>query len=307
MPRNLFSRLGAAVVATALVAGGSLLAAAPASAADDIVTPSSVVENTWGPEGSITVSGTGTPGDSLVVSVLDSNDPTVAKSYLANSAVGEATVLEDGTYSITFSLSDDPATSDFWRAPALEDTVFAAVVNQTSDVAPIFLPIEVTEFVPNPFSTSIDPICLSGTDAETVGVAVTATGFDQLEQGVTYTLTDAAGTQIGDADPVQVDITGTTGGRLTLGSTIDGVPSGPIADGVYTITFHGSVTTAGLVTIGGCEPIEAAAVPTAVAPATPQLANTGSADAGTLVGGSAFLLLVGAGLVAARRRQSVPA
>ena len=71
MSRTILSRLGAGFVATALVAGGSLLVAAPASAANDVVTPNSVVENTWGTEGGLTVTGTGTPGDDLVVARHD--------------------------------------------------------------------------------------------------------------------------------------------------------------------------------------------------------------------------------------------
>jgi LPXTG-motif cell wall-anchored protein len=273
-------------------------------AANDVVTPDSVVENTWGPDGSVTVSGTGTPGDSLVVSILDSNDLTVAQSYLTNAAVGEATVLEDGTYSITFSLSDDPTTSDFWKSPVLSDTVFAAVVNLTSDVEPIFLPISVTAFVPNAQTVTVDPICLSGDAARDPGVMIGATGFGQFEEGITYSVVDAAGTPVPGAEgqTLTADETGSLAPQpLTLYSTAGNIP-----DGQYTITFVGSVTTAGVFQVGPCDvPAAPAGVePAAVVPAAPQLANTGSSDAGALVGGSALLLLVGAALVAARRRQN---
>lgn len=300
MSRTILSRLGAGLVATALVAGGSLLVAAPASAANDIVTPNSVVENTWGPDNTVTVSGTGTAGDELEVDLLDSNDLSgTPNSYLSDTAVFETTVLEDGTYSITFSLE----ASDFSAYPALGDTVFAAIFNTTADVEPIFVPIAVTAFAPAAQNVIIDPICLTGDAVRDPGVSVYATGFGQGEV-VTYTVTDAAGTVVpGDGNTVTADQTGSVGPAfLTLFSSTGNIP-----DGVYTITFSGSVTTAGLVTIGNCDAPVVPVVPAEVVPAAPQLANTGSSDAGILVGGSALLLLVGAALVVARRRQNADA
>ena len=310
MSRSILSRLGAGLVATALVAGGSLLVAGPASAANDVVTPNSVVENSWGHEGTVTVSGQGTPGDTLSVNLLNGNTPeTATESYLSTTAVTETVVGPDGTYTISFSFPEsetDP--SDFAATPALGETPYAFIANQTTEAAPIFLPIEVTAFVLAPFTTTIDPICLSGVDAATTGVNVSATGFGQYEEGVVYRLTDSNGAQIGADEPVDnIDETGSVAGSLILQTTIDGVPSGPIADGVYTITFIGSVTTAGLVTIGNCDVPVAPVAPAEVVPAAPQLANTGSSDAGILVGGSALLLLVGAALMVARRRQNAAA
>jgi LPXTG-motif cell wall-anchored protein len=309
MSRTILSRLGAGVVATALVAGGSLLVAAPASAANDVVTPNSVVENTWGTEGGLTVSGTGTPGDDLLVDITGTDEAPF--TYFATEDK-EVEVAADGTYTVTFAYTEE--VNDFTSTPELGDTPFARIVNVTegSEVEDVFLPIAVTAFVANDFTTFIDPICLSGVEAQTTGVTVSATGFGQFEEGVVYTLTDSAGTQIGDAEPVAIDETGSIAGTLTLATTINGVPTGPIADGVYTITFTGSVTTAGLVTIGNCDAPVAPVVPAAPAApaavaAAPQLANTGSSDAGILVGGSALLMLVGAALVVARRRQNAAA
>ena len=304
MSRSILSRLGAGLVATALVAGGSLLVAGPASAANDVVTPNSVVENTWGTEGGLTVSGTGVVGDDLVVDITTGN--TAPFTYFA-SQPKNVEVGADGTYSVTFSYTQE--LNDFAATPELGDTPFAYIQNVTegSEVADVFLPIAVTAFVPAPFTTNIDPICLSGVEAQTTGVNVSATGFGQFEEGVVYRLTDSNGAQIGADEPVDIDETGSIAGSLTLQTTIDGVPSGPIADGVYTITFIGSVTTAGLVTIGNCDVPVAPVAPAEVVPAAPQLANTGSSDAGILVGGSALLLLVGAALMVARRRQNAAA
>ena len=99
MSRTILSRLGAGLVATALVAGGSILVATPAFAADDVVTPNTVVENTWGADGSVTVSGTGTVGDELSVDIVDGGDAgSITKSYLSTLAVTETVVQADGSY-----------------------------------------------------------------------------------------------------------------------------------------------------------------------------------------------------------------
>jgi LPXTG-motif cell wall-anchored protein len=307
MSRTILSRLGAGVIAAALVAGGSLLVAAPASAANDVVTPNSVVENTWGTEGVVTITGTGTPGDELEFDIVDSNViADVTKSYLSASAVIDAVVAADGTYSISFSLGDTPETSDFSSFPLLGETVFAALVNVTQETEPVFLPIEVTAFAPAAQNVIVDPICLSGDAVRETGVSVFATGFGQFED-ITYSVTDAAGNVVpGDDNTLTTDETGSVGpAPLTLSSTAGNIP-----DGSYTITFVGSVTTAGVFAVGPCEAPVAPVVPVApaaVAPAAPQLANTGSSDAGILVGGSALLMLVGAALVVARRRQNAAA
>ncbi|CAD6006870.1 LPXTG cell wall anchor domain-containing protein [Agreia sp. COWG] len=310
MSRTILPRLGAGLVAAALVAGGSLLVAAPASAANDIVTPNSVVENTWGADGTITVSGQGTVGDALGVDIVDGNTPaTFTKSYLSTTAVTDVVVGANGTYTITFSLSNDPATSDFSSFPLLGETVFAAVVNNTvPTAAPIFVPIAVTAFVAATPATNIVPTCLSGTEAATSGVDYSATGYAQGQTDVTYSIQNAAGAVVlnGILDPA--DNTGTVTANFTVFSTINGVQSGPISDGVYTIiTTAGSVSSSGSFIVGDCNaPAAVPAAPAAV-PAAPQLANTGSSDAGVLVGGSALLLLVGAALVVARRRQNAAA
>ncbi|SMG27985.1 LPXTG cell wall anchor domain-containing protein [Agreia pratensis] len=302
MSRSILSRLGAGLVAAALVAGGSLLVAAPASAAGDVVTPGSVVENSWGHDGKVTVSGQGNPGDALTIDIVDGGAiGTVTKSYLSPSAVTETVVQPDGTYTITFDVARTP-TSDFRAFPLLGETPFAAVINNTADIDPIFLPIGVTAFARADQNVVIDPICLSGDAVRESGVSVFATGFDQYEDG-SYVVTDAAGgvVQIDDTT-FTADETGSVGpAPLTLYSTAGNIP-----DGVYTITFSSAsvVGTAGLITIGNCE---TPTIPSDIVDPTPQLANTGSSDAGILAGGSALLLLVGAALMVARRRQNAAA
>ncbi|SKA89118.1 LPXTG-motif cell wall anchor domain-containing protein [Agreia bicolorata] len=305
MSRSILSRLGAGLVATALVAGGSLLMAAPASAAGE---PNTItVANTafqsgagWG-EG-IKVAGTDFPATTEITVAAGVGNGQSGDGW------GSTTVTTDanGAFSTTLIPENGPTN--------VREGFTASVVASYPDPDPLAeegarifsnaVELQIADFVPAPFTTTIDPICISGVDAATTGVNVSATGFGQFEEGVVYTLTDAAGTQIGDAEPVNIDETGSVAGTLTLQTTLDGVPSGPIADGVYTITFTGSVTTAGLVTVGNCD---APVTPAEVVPAAPQLANTGSSDAGILVGGSALLLLVGAALMVARRRQNAAA
>ncbi|MBF4634921.1 LPXTG cell wall anchor domain-containing protein [Agreia pratensis] len=301
MSRSILSRLGAGLVAAALVAGGSLLVAAPASAAGETIT----VANTqfqsgagWG-EG-IKVAGTAFPANTVVTVAAGASGTNSGDGY------GQVDVTTDGAGAFTATLIPERGPYD------LPDGWTASVVASYTSTDPtvpagtrIFsnrVELQIADFVPNDFTTTIDPICLSGVEAQTTGVNVSATGFGQFEEGVVYRLTDAAGTQIGADEPVDINETGSIAGNLTLAATLDGVPSGPIADGVYTITFAGSVTTAGLVTIGNCD----VATPNDVDP-TPQLANTGSSDAGILAGGSALLLLVGAALMVARRRQNAAA
>jgi LPXTG-motif cell wall-anchored protein len=308
MSRTILSRLGAGLVATALVAGGSILVATPAFAADDVVTPNTVVENTWGADGSVTVSGTGTVGDELSVDIVDGGDAgSITKSYLSTLAVTETVVQADGSYTITFSLGDTE-TSDFSSFPLLGETPFAVIFNNTDDVDPIFLPIAVTAFAAdaNP-TTTIVPTCLTGVQAQTDGVEFAATGYAQYEDNVTYSVKDAGGTVVGNSD-VAVDGTGTARDAIRVFTTVNGVESGPIADGVYSITVtNGTVGSFAFFSVGDCAAPVAPVVPAAVVPAAPQLANTGSSDAGILVGGSALLLLVGAALVVARRRQNADA
>jgi LPXTG-motif cell wall-anchored protein len=307
MSRTILSRLGAGLVATALVAGGSLLVAAPASAVNDVVTPNSVVENTWGTEGGLTVSGVATEGDVLQVAIVNSNvvgpDTLV---YLNENAETETTAGVGGAYSITFAYSTvEGEPNDFAATPALGETPYAVIINTSAEVVePLFLPIAVTAFTPAAQNVVVDPICLSGDAVRETGVSVFATGFGQGEV-VTYTVTDAEGNVVpGDDNTVTADETGSVGpAPLTLFSSAGNIP-----DGVYTLTFSGSVTTAGLVTVGNCDAPVVPVVPAAVVPAAaPQLANTGSSDAGLLLGGSALLMLVGAALVVARRRQNAAA
>jgi LPXTG-motif cell wall-anchored protein len=300
MSRTILSRLGAGVVATALVAGGSLLVAAPASAVNDVVTPNSVVENTWGTVGGLTVSGTGTPGDELSIDITTSN--TGEYDYFVENDK-DVEVGADGSYTVTFSWTEE--NNEFTALPQVGDTPFALIQNITdgTEVADIFLPITVAAFVPAAQNVIVDPICLSGDAVRETGVSVFATGFDQFED-ITYAVTDAAGNVVpGDDNALTTDETGSVGpAPLTLFSTAGNIP-----DGQYTITFTGSVTTAGVFAVGPCDVPVAPVVPAAVVPAAPQLANTGSSDAGILVGGSALLLLVGAALVVARRRQNAAA
>jgi LPXTG-motif cell wall-anchored protein len=303
MSRTILSRLGAGLVATALVAGGSLLVAAPASAANDIVTPNSVVENTWGT--GLTVSGVATEGDIINVFIIEGNviSPETV-SYLNEDAETQTVAGPGGVYSITFAYSEvEGEPNDFAATPELGDTPYALIGNSAVEVAPIFVPIAVSEFTPAAQNVIVDPICLSGDAVRETGVSVFATGFGQGEE-ITYAVTDAAGTVVpGDDNTLVTDGTGSVGpAPLTLFSSAGNIP-----DGSYTITFTGSVTTAGVFAVGPCDAPVVPVVPAAVVPAAPQLANTGSSDAGILVGGSALLLLVGAALVVARRRTNAAA
>jgi LPXTG-motif cell wall-anchored protein len=297
MSRTILSRLGAGLVAAALVAGGSLLVAAPASAvAGDetlVLANSTYTAGSWG-EG---VSFTGAnylPGATVEVGVGVSNG-TSGDSYGSIDVVANEAGLISGVLT-----SDDLAPSTTLQ-PGFTASAFSSYEIE-GEFFGAAAPIELLPFVPAAQNVIIDPICLSGDAVRDPGVSVFATGFGQFEV-VTYTVTDAAGTVVpGDGNTVTADETGSVGpAPLTLFSTAGNIP-----DGVYTITFSGSVTTAGLVTIGGCDVPVVPAAPAAVA-AAPQLANTGSSDAGILVGGSALLLLVGAALVVARRRTNAAA
>jgi len=298
MSRTILSRLGAGLVATALVAGGSLLIAAPASAvAGDetlVLANSTYTAGSWG-EG---VSFTGAnylPGATVEVGVGVGNGNS-GDTYGSIEVVATAEGLISGVL-----------TSDDLRPSTTLQPGFAASAFSNYEIEGEFFgaaaPIEILPFVPAAQNVIIDPICLSGDAVRDPGVTVFATGFGQFEE-VSYEVTDAAGVAVpGDDATVTADETGSVGpAPLTLFSTAGNIP-----DGVYTITFRGSVTTAGLVTVGNCDVPVVPVVPAEVVPAAPQLANTGSSDAGILVGGSALLLLVGAALVVARRRQSVDA
>jgi LPXTG-motif cell wall-anchored protein len=295
MSRTILSRLGAGLVATALVAGGSLLLAAPASAAagDEtlVLANSTYTAGSWGegvsftganyvPGATVEVGvavGNGVSGDTYGSIEVVATDGGLISGVLTSDDLAPSTTLQDGF------------TASAYSSYEIEGEFFGAAA-----------PIEILPFVPAAQNVIIDPICLTGDAVRETGVSVFATGFGQFEE-ITYAVTDAAGNVVpGDDSALTTDETGSVGpAPLTLFSTAGNIP-----DGVYTITFTGSVTTAGLITIGNCEvPV----VPAEVVPAAPQLANTGSSDAGILVGGSALLLLVGAALVVARRRQNADA
>jgi LPXTG-motif cell wall-anchored protein len=298
MSRTILSRLGAGVIAAALVAGGSLLVAAPAMAAagDEtlVVANTTYTAGSWG-DG---VSFTGEnylPGATVEVTVGAGNDVS-GEAYGSIEVVATPEGLISGVLT-----SDDLApsttlpegfTASVSSNYEIEDEFFGAVVE-----------IEILPFVAAAQNVIVDPICLSGDAVRETGVSVFATGFGQFEE-ITYSVVDANGTVVpGDDSTLTTDETGSVGpAPLTLFSTAGNIP-----DGSYTITFVGSVTTAGVFAVGPCDAPVVPAVPAAVVPAAPQLANTGSSDAGILVGGSALLMLVGAALVVARRRQNAAA
>lgn len=303
MSRTLISRLGAGVIAAALVAGGSLLAAAPATAAE----PNTItVANTsfqsgagWG--AGLQITGAGFPASTPVTIHVGAVTADTGDDW------GQTAVTTDasGAFITTFV----PEIGPFDLAADEQAIVLAEYVDAESD-ATVFsnlVQLQIAAFVPNAQTVTVDPICLSGDAARDPGVMIGATGFGQFEAGITFSVVDAAGTAVQGAEgqTLTADATGSLPPKaLTLYST-----AGNISDGQYTITFVGSVTTAGVFQVGPCEvPATPAAVaPAAVVPASPQLANTGSSDAGALVGGSALLLLVGAALLVARRRQDATA
>lgn len=303
MSRTLISRLGAGVVAAALVAGGSLLAAAPAMAAE----PNTItVANTsfqsgagWG--AGLQVAGTDFPASTVVTIHVGAVTTDTGSDW------GQTTVTTDASGAFTTTFVPEIGPVDL--AADEQAIVLAEYVDAESD-ATVFsnvVQLQIAAFVPNAQTVTVDPICLSGDAARDPGVMIGATGFGQFEAGITFSVVDAAGTAVQGAEgqTLTADATGSLPPKaLTLYST-----AGNISDGQYTITFVGSVTTAGVFQVGPCEvPATPAAVaPAGVVPASPQLANTGSSDAGALVGGSALLLLVGAALVVARRRQDATA
>lgn len=297
MSRTILSRLGAGLVAAALVAGGSLLVAAPASAAGETITVANTAFQSgagWG-EG-LKIEGTSFPALTEVTVNAGVGNGQSGDSW------GETTVTTDaeGEFSTTFVPEfgpyDVPEGSTAYVAAGYVDAETEEFVSSN------IVELQIAAFVPAAQNVIIDPICLSGDAVRDPGVTVFATGFGQFEE-ITYDVVDAAGVAVpGDNSTITADETGSVGpAPLSLFSTAGNIP-----DGVYTITFRGSVTTAGLVTVGNCEVPVAPVEPAAVA-AAPQLANTGSSDAGILVGGSALLLLVGAALVVARRRQNADA
>lgn len=300
MSRTLISRLGAGVIAAALVAGGSLLAAAPATAAEPntITVANTAFQSGGGWGAGLQIAGADFPASTLIT--LDVG----AVAAATGDTWGETTVTTDasGAFTTTFVPEDGP----YDLADGEQAVVVASYVDVETE-AKVFsnvVQLQIAAFVPNAQTVTVDPICLSGDAARDPGVLIGATGFGQFEEGITYSVVDAAGTPVQGAEgqTLTADETGSLAPQpLTLYSTAGNIP-----DGQYTITFVGSVTTAGVFQVGPCE---VAAAPAAVEPAaavsaSPQLANTGSSDAGTLVGGSALLLLVGAALVVARRRQN---
>jgi LPXTG-motif cell wall-anchored protein len=306
MFRTLISRLGAGLIAATLVVGGSLLAAAPATAAvgDEtlVLANSTYTAGNWG-EG---ISFTGenfTPGATVSVWVAISH-PDLPKSGVLASQ--EVVADAAGAISGSFAPTDIEPVAPLAEGERVDLVAVYEVSNGTSGA---FAEITILPFVPNAQTVTVDPICLSGDAARDPGVMIGATGFGQFEEGITYSVVDAAGTPVQGAEgqTLTADETGSLAPQpLTLYSTAGNIP-----DGQYTITFVGSVTTAGVFQVGPCDApatpgaVEPAAVePAAVVSAAPQLANTGSSDTGLLVSGSALLLLVGAALVAARRRTA---
>jgi LPXTG-motif cell wall-anchored protein len=303
MIRTLISRLGAGLVAATLVVGGSLLAATPASAAGGdetlVLANTTYTAGNWG-EG---ISFTGenyTPGATVSVVVFRGEDAAeIETSYAKQDVVADATGTISGSFAPT-------AIRPMAELPEGSHAGVAAVYADGGAVT--FLTI--LPFVPNAQTVTVDPICLSGDAARDPGVMIGATGFGQFEEGITYSVVDAAGTPVQGAEgrTLTADETGSLPAQpLTLYSTAGNIP-----DGQYTITFVGSVTTAGVFQVGPCDApaapgtVEPAAVePVAAVSAAPQLANTGTSDAGMVVGGSALLLLLGAALVAVRRRTAV--
>ncbi|WP_374947937.1 LPXTG cell wall anchor domain-containing protein [Agreia sp.] len=300
MSRSILSRLGAGIVATALVAGGSLLVAGPATAAEPntITLANTAFQSGAGWGAGIQVTGNDFPATTEVTIFAGIDNGSSGETW------GETTVTTDeaGAFTTTFV----PEAGPYDVAEDETASVVASYEVEGGDgevpfVLSNVVELQIAAFVPAAQNVTVDPVCLSGDAVRDPGVLVGATGFGQFEEGITYSVTDAAGNVIpGDDDePLTADETGSFEPQyLQLFSTAGNIP-----DGSYTITFVGSVTTAGVFAVGPCDvPV----VPAAVS-AAPQLANTGSSDAGILVGGSALLLLVGATLVVARRRQNAAA
>jgi LPXTG-motif cell wall-anchored protein len=299
MPRTLMTRLGVGLTAAALALGVSIFGATPAQAAGGdetlVLANSTYTAGNWG-EG---ISFTGenyTPGATVTVVVFRGEDGAEFETSYAKQFV-----VADATGSISGSFAPDA----ILPMTALPEGFHAGVAAVYDDGGKVTF-LDILPFVPNAQTVTVDPICLSGDAARDPGVMIGATGFGQFEEGITYSVVDAAGTPVPGSEGLTLtaDETGSLPAKaLTLYSS-----AGNIADGQYTITFVGSVTTAGVFQIGPCDAPAApagdpaAAEPAAAVSAAPQLANTGSSDMGMLVSGSALLLLVGAGLVVARRR-----
>jgi len=306
MYRSLLSRLGAGTVAAAVIVGGSLLAAAPASAADPntITVANTAFQSGAGWGDGLAVTGVTFPATTEVTLTAGVGNGSSGDSW------GETTVTTDGdggfatTFVPEFGPYDVPdGSTAFVDAsyvdPDTGETIFSNLVE-----------LQIAAFVAAPASTTIVPSCLGADAAASAGVVASGTGFGQFEEGVLVSVTDAAGVNFGDLQQYDADSTGTVTVSSQLFTSL-----GLIPDGNYTIAFSSTVTglvTSGTFKVGDCT-VPATVVasgptePVAAAPSAAVLANTGSSDAGVLVGGSAALLIAGAALLMALRRKNATA
>jgi LPXTG-motif cell wall-anchored protein len=336
------SRIGVGIAATALVFGATFAVAGSAFAAEPEPTPTPtpsdppaqadpLIESTtttfaagnWG--AGITATGSGFVGvpegtklTFLALSgPLDEGDGP--QSDFESLATGGMSALADGPEAVLYGQTPvvADASGDFsvtnWvpenlatPLPAGNVAFMAVLLDEDGDltttadnITGVLGPeLTITPFVPLAQSITITPICSSPEGAFTDGIDVVATGFGQGE-AVTDSTGAADGSAVGDVANGTADLTGTYTGHFTLLTEGSDGTNSPIAAGNYNETVTGAnglvLTTS--FTVGDCT------VPAAVV-TTPALANTGSGDAGILIGGSALLLLAGGALVVARRRTA---
>lgn len=281
MSRITLSRLGAAILATALVAGGSLAIATPASAAGEntSLANSSYAAGNWA-EG-ITVTGDTYPA---------STELTIQVGDLDGDLWGETAVTTDATGAFTLP-NWIPADGPY---AATSPVVIVSYLVDGDPVTAAILELTITAFVPAAQTVTVTPTCSSVTAVNADGVTVVATGFNPKES-VSESTTAPDGTPYADVNTLTANASGTVTASFTL--------LGTIQTGSYLETLAGEngLTLTGSFTVGECGvPV---VITPAVAAAPAALAATGAGEAGTIVLGGAFLLLAGTVLLVARRRS----
>lgn len=282
-------RLGATLAVTALAAAGTFLIATPANAAGESITLANneFAVGNWGD--GITLTGEGFTPDTVITVGASVGNGSVGEGW------GETTTTSDASGAIALT---------GWIPQNLPGEVPTGWTAQISafdaadpEATPAFAELVIGPFVPLPAALTITPTCLTSESAQTEGegLTVVGTGFLSAEQVLDST-TGPDGQQFGTTDTLTADLSGTVSLSYTLSISSGTLPAGTYTE--YMVGQESGVSISATFTIGDCS--APAEVPAAAA-AAPQLANTGSGDAGLLAGGAAALLLAGAVLVARRR------
>ena len=178
-----------------------------------------------------TFTGTGTPGDSVVIQYTN-----VA---LEDAIAGETIIAPDGTFSVvTNFLGLAPGAVEVRTLTSGFSPQGVEVV--TGRIATLFFFETAPVFAPNAASITIQPgsITVSDVTDDALGVQLSATGFERNET-LTTSVVDSSGAAaaLSVAPPTTADATGSITAGLVL--------TGTVAPGEYTVTVSG--TTSGLV------------------------------------------------------------